>query len=93
MRLVRFLLPLAEPANLTNTHDVGSRLQYVETGQGDALRQVHLFNTRLADVMPAAGPIRIDHKGFDGRGVSGWLFPPPGASPKTPKHYPLVVIP
>ena len=77
-------------AFLTNTYGVGSTLEYVPAG--GAPRSLYSFNRQLADVTPAAGPIRIDHTGYDGRDAIGWLYLPPGASVDNPRPYPLVVV-
>lgn len=76
---------------LTNAYGVGSSLEYVPAGGEPHL--VDRFNQHLADVTSAVGPIRIDHKGYDGRDAIGWLYLPPGASVEEPVPYPLVVVP
>ncbi len=77
-------------AFLTNTHSVGSRLQYVATGE--LPRTLYHFNRQLADVKPTVGPIRIDHQDYEGEDVASWLFLPPGAVLDTPEPLPLVVV-
>ena len=75
---------------LTNAYGVGSSLEYVPAGGEPHL--VDRFNQHLADVTPAVGPIRVDHKGYDGSDAIGWLYLPPGASVEEPVPYPLVVV-
>ena len=77
---------------LTNTYGVGSQLHYVAAGEPQRPRLLYHFNRQLADAQPAAGPVRIDHKDYEGDDVAGWLFLPPDASPDTPEPLPLVVI-
>ena len=77
---------------LTNQYGIGSQLHYVSVGGGAEPRALYRFNEQLAKVTPAAGPIRIEHKGFDGLKVTGWLYLPPGASLENPQKYPLVVV-
>ena len=78
---------------LTNLYGMGSRLDYVPSGERVSLPTLYHFNKQLADVSPAVGPIRIKHKGFDGRDATGWLYLPPGASLDNVVKYPLVTIP
>lgn len=77
---------------LTHSYEVGSRLHYAAAGENIEPRVLHQFNEHLAGVSPAVGPVRISHKGYDGRDVSGWLYLPPGASLERPQPYPLVVV-
>ncbi len=77
---------------LTNAYETGSRLHYTPANEGADSRLLYHFNKHLAGVKPAVGPIRVDHKDFDGRDVAGWLYLPPGASIDQPKAYPLVVV-
>ena len=77
---------------VTNAYGTGSQLHYVSADEKNGLRLLYHFNKHLADVAPSVGPIRINHKGYDGRDVAGWLYLPPGASLDEPKSYPLVVV-
>ena len=77
---------------LTNVHGVGSELEYVRRQAGAEPRVLYRFNQHLADVATAVGPIRIEHKSYDGRDITGWLYLPPGASLERPERRPLVVI-
>ena len=75
---------------VTNVYGVGSMLEYVPTENKPY--SLYRFNRHMADITPAAGPIRIDHKGYDGRDVNSWLYLPPGASVGESEPYPLVVV-
>ena len=77
---------------LTHNKAVGSRLEFVPKEDGAAPVLLFEYNTHLAGVETAVGPIQIDHKDYAGEDVKSWLFLPPGASLERREPYPMVVI-
>ena len=78
---------------IVHDYESGSRLVYVTAEDDAPTRLLHQFNEHLAGVSPAVGPIRIDHKDFEGRDVVSWLYLPPAAVRDNPEPRATVVIP